>query len=420
MTNRPARWLLAASLLVGLGACGSDSDGGSEPPKGEGPKVTATEVGRALEVPITLTIGPEGGILDSGDGALRVEVPVGALDAEHLFSVQAISAHAHGKVGGAFRLGPENATFAAPIRLTFSFTPEQILGTDPELLRVASQNPAGFWELHEDVELNAGAGTVTIETNHFSDWSLVTGALLSPSSATTRVGGAVSLAVVVCERVPQGDLIAPLVAECRSSEVFRALVKNWSVNGTPGGSGTVGTIAVREDGSAVYSAPARAPEANPVAVSVEYISLQGERVTLVSNITVESGFCTPESPIEPCTFELAEFNGEPLPFEGLPRETWENPEVLTSGVLKLWDADGDGTGTWSLRYEWIEKRTSGDLVQFSQLAGDFTSESTSTLRFSVAGSDERFTGAISQGALELTGYPFYTTNTELSAKLTFR
>lgn len=420
MTNRIRRWLSPAILLPALVACGSGSDGGPDRTQGKGSKAVATEVGQPLEEPITQTIGPDGGSLESADGSLRIDVPAGALTAEQLVSIQPISAHAHGNVGGAFRIGPEGTTFTAPVRLTFSFAPEQVLGTSPELLRVASQNLSGFWEVHENIELDSGSGTVAIETSHFSDWSLVTGALLSPFSATVKAGETVPLTVVVCERVQPDDFLAPLLAECRSSEVYRALVKNWSVNGNPGGSGGAGTVSVLEDGSAVYSAPARAPEPNTVAVSAEYTSLQGEAVVLVSDVTVLDGMCTKANPFDPCRFELVDFNGEPLPFEDLPRQPWEDPEVLTSGVLNLWDSDGDGAGTWSMRHVWVDKRPSGDLKKFSQLAGDFTSEPSGKLHFTSLGGAEPFSGTLSQGSITLEGYPFATTNAELAARLTFR
>lgn len=426
--GRRVRTVLAAGVFVLLAACSSSSgdkpvqDPVEQPPPEQPPppqepiEPVATEVGEPIGDAVTQAIGPAGGTIESLDGALRIEVPAGALAAEQTLSIQAISNHAHGKIGGAYRLGPEEVAFANPVRLTFSFTPDQVLGTSPELLRVASQNGDRFWELHEELTLDADEGTVAIETTHFSDWSLVTGALLSPESATIKPGETVSLSVVICERVQPDDLLAPLVAECRPSEVISNLVKNWSVNGTPGGDGTVGTIAVQEDRTAVYTAPATAPQPSTVAVSAEYTTLDGALVLLISNIDVQSGLCTPPNLAEPCRFDLVEFNGEGLPYEGLPRDDWENPEIVTSGVLSLWDSDGDGAGTWSLRIVWVEERPSGNLEQFEQLAGDFTSQPNGTMNFTVIGG-ETFTGTIDRGTVTLTGYPFTTQNVSAPADL---
>jgi len=423
------RTIWAVALLLLLGACSSGSDSrrpmqdpiGQHPPVQKEPVAAlATAVGDPLAAAVTQSIGSAGGTIESADGTLRIDVPAGALATEQIFSVQLISNHAHGKISSAFRLRPEGTAFAGPVRLTFFFTPEQITGTAPQLLRVASQNSGGFWELHEELTLDADAGTVSIETNHFSDWSLVTGALLSPQSAIVKPTETVSFSVVVCERVQSDDQLAPLIAECRPSEVIRTLTRNWSVNGTPGGDGRVGTIAVQEDRSAVYTAPANAPQPNTVAASTEYTTLQSELVTLVANVRVESGLCMPPSPAEPCSFNLAEFNGQSLPYEGLPREPWENPETVNSGRLSLWDFDGDGVGTWSLRIVWSETRLSGNLEQFEQLAGDFTSEPSGQLRFTVQGSGTIFTGNLQQSTVTIEGYPFSTNNVSVAAGLTFR
>jgi hypothetical protein len=425
-----ARALCCASVLAILAGC----DGGSRsrdrepapappppPPVQEEPtRATATEVGTPLGPAVTRTISAAGGVVETVDGSLRIDIPAGALASEQVVSIQPVSNHAHGNVGGAYRLGPEDISFASPVRLTFRFTPEQVLGTAPQLLRVASQTRDGFWELHEAVTLDTDERTVSIDAAHFSDWSLVTGTLLSPQAATVRPSETVSLTVVVCERVADDDLLAPLVAECRTSEVFRNLVRNWSVNGTPGGDGNVGTVAVQEDRSALYTAPAVAPNANPVAVSAEYTTLEGGLVTLVSNIRVQSGLCTPPNAVEPCRFELVQFDGEGLPFTGLPRESWQNPETVVSGRLSIWDFDGDGSGTWSLRIVWVEARPSGDLEQFEQLAGDFVSDANGTLRFTILGSEASFTGRIQNDAVAIADYPFTTKNASVLAQLRFR
>jgi hypothetical protein len=427
------RTMLAAGWLLLVAGCGSSSNDGPRtqdnpppaqeeppPPAEEAPiEPVATEVGIPLGEAATQVIGPAGGVIESLDGTLRIEVPAGALATEQTFTIQPISNHAHGKIGGAFRLGPEGVSFASPARLTFHFTQEQILATAPQLLRVASQNSEGFWELHEALTLDADQGTVSVETTHFSDWSLVTGALLSPAEATVRPGETVSLSVVICERVQPEDLLTPLVAECRPSEVIGNLTRNWSVNGTPGGNGSVGTITVQEDRTALYTAPATAPQPSTVAVSTEYTTLEGELVMLIANIRVQSGLCTPANPYEPCFFDLVEFDGESLPYEGLPRDPWENPETVTSGRLSLQDADGDGDGTWMVRIVWSEARPSGNLEQFEQLAGDFISEPSGGLRFSLP-DGTTFTGSIHQDAVTIEGDPFTTKNATVSARLKFR
>ena len=428
-----ARAICVAGLLALLAGCGGSSSDDRPPPQNPPPvqepppaqppppaqHPVATAVGTALEDAVSKEIGPAGGVIESADGTVRIEVPAGALATQQTLTIQPITNHAHGKIGDAFRLGPENVTFAMPVRLTFHFTSEQVLGTAPQLLRIASQTSAGFWELHESLELDADEGTVSVSTQHFSDWSLVTGAQLSPQSATVKPGESVSLSVVVCERVMADDLLTPLVAECKPSTVIANLVRNWSVNGTPGGNTEVGSVSVQDDRSAIYTAPAGAPHPSSVAVSTEYGGLQGELVMLVANIRIQSGLCTPPSPGESCRFDLVELNGKALPYNDLPRESWENAESVTSGRLSLWDWDGDGAGTWSLRHVWVESKLSGDLEQFLQLAGDFTSDANGTLNFTVINGSP-FTGSITQNTVTIDGYPLSTKNVTLPVQMKFQ
>lgn len=412
---RALRLATAAAALVLLGACGgSGSD--DDPPVQQPANPAATTVGQVIGDAITASIGAAGGHVESADGALRIDVPAGAFATDQDVSIQSITNHAHGRIGGAFRLRPEGAGFAAPVKITFSFSPDDIAGTSARLLRIASQKQDGFWQVHEDVTLDEDEGTLSVETSHFSDWSLVTGAQLSPVSATVKPGESASLSVVVCERVQGPDQLAPLLAECQPSQVIRNLTRNWSVNGTPGGNATVGTIVVQEDRSAVYTAPAQAPQANPVAVSTEYTTLQREQVTLVSSIRIQAGLCTPANPGEPCYFDLVQFNGKPLPYEDLPRNDWENPEHVVSGRLSLRDSDNNGDGTWTLRVHWVERRLSGDLEQFEQLAGDFTSGDNGQLRFTVLRGSQ-FTGALDGTTVSIGGYPFSSQNTSLPVDL---
>jgi len=429
--NGTARMIWTGGLILMLAGCGgggggssSDDGGRNEPPpppvQRDPVTAVATEAGSPLDTAVTQAIGPAGGVLESADGTLRVEVPAGALIAEQTFSIQSISNNAHGKIGSAFRLGPEGVTFASPIRLTFNYTPDQVLGTAPQLLRVASQNRNGFWELHNAQQLDADEGTVSVNTTHFSDWSLVAGAQLSPESATVKPGETVALSVVVCAPVQTDDLLTTLLSECQPSTVIRNLVRNWSVNGVSGGDGHVGTVAVQDDRLAVYTAPASAPQSNPVAVSTEYTTLQGELVTLISNIRIQTGLCTPANPGEPCFFDLVQYNGRGLPSEELPREIWENPERITGGRLSLRDYDGNGEGTWALRHVWVEERTSGNLEQFVQAAGDFTSDASGRLNFTALGGEAAFTGSIQQGTVTIEGFPLSTQNVTVSAQLTFQ
>lgn len=406
------------ALLAACGDGGSQSEGGKPTPTTPA-KAVATDVGEPLEEPVTSRVGPEGGTLESEDGRLRIVVPEGTFAEEQTLSIQAVENRAHGKVGSAFRLGPEGATFAKKVRLEFYFSEENVLGTAPELLSVASQTKQGFWALHTDVSLDTDERTMAVEVDHFSDWSLVAGAQLSPSYKTIKPGDSVELEVVVCESVDAEEGLATLLTACRPSEVISKLVKNWSVNGNVGGSSETGTVTVKENKAGVYTAPAKAPAANPVAVSAEYTALDGARITLVANVLIQPGLCPGIELFEGCQFDLKAVNGSALPYKDLPREDWENQENVISGVLNLKDQDGNGEGTFSMRHVWVEERPSSELAQFIQIAGNFTSKSDGSISFELLGGGGSFTGTLMNGEMVLEGCPLSTKNASIEAQLTF-
>lgn len=411
----PRPGLIAAALLALLTACGGS--GGDDPPTQEPATATPTPVGEALGQAEIVTVGAAGGHFESADGSLSIDIPAGALAEDTVIRMQRITSHAHGAKGNGWRLGPEGVEFAQPVKLMFYYTSDDVLGTAPGLLRIASQNEQGFWELHENAQLDEDEAMLTVETRHFSDWSLLAGVQLHPAAATIKPGESQALQVMLCERVSR-DQLAPLVAECRPSQVVSQLTRNWSVNGRPGGDATNGTVTVQEDRRALYTAPAVAPTPPAVAVSTEYRGLQGESVVLVADILVQSGICTPPAMGLPCSFDLTEFNRKGLPYDELPRNDWENPESVISGRLTLMDFDGDGAGNWTLRIHWVEDRMAGPLEQFEQLGGEFTSGANGQLQFTVAGG-EPFSGRIEQGKVTITGYTFTTKNASVVAELKF-
>ncbi|WP_276955710.1 hypothetical protein [Allomeiothermus silvanus] len=272
--------LFVVSLVLLLAACG----GQPKPEPDQEPVPTA--VGAPVGSPVSKVIGASGGTLSSADGRLTVEVPAGAFAKDEAVGIQEIENHAHGRVGKAYRLTPEGVKFAKPVTLTFPYTDADIAGTAPELLGVAYQDEKGFWRAYKKVELNRENKTVSVETDHFSDWSMLAGAQLRPPSAEVQTGGSVNLQVAICEQVTSDDGLTSLAYGCEPSQLISRFVKNWSVNGAPGGNASVGMVAAGEGGAATYTAPAQVPSKNPVAVSAEYTNVHGNKFILISNVTV--------------------------------------------------------------------------------------------------------------------------------------
>ncbi len=170
---RRARATAAALALAVAAACGRTSQPVPAPvDPGTGLIPTSTAPGTPLAPPVSVTIPVSGGTLASADRGLRVTVPPGALAAPAALTITPIANTARGAVGGAFRLGPEGRTFAAPVTLTFKAPDTYPVGASIAGVGVEYQDRRGFWHRVEPVTRDAAAQTVSVTTDHFSDWAL--------------------------------------------------------------------------------------------------------------------------------------------------------------------------------------------------------------------------------------------------------
>ena len=294
--------LLALATLAGCGDSGGGPDGGGG---GTVPPPTRTPVGTTTGSPTSQNIGPAGGTLTAAGGAVSLTVPAGALAANTDISIQAVTPQAPGAIGSSWRLLPEGVQFSAPVTLTFRYDEEMMKGSAPEISWIAYQEGRGAWRYVDEITLEKGAGTLSVATTHFSDWTLVQGLQLRPPHAEVEPGGSVELEVKNCMTAVEGPLYA---YECvtfdfgdeddlpslpsRYNPQGTVDVSSWAVNGDAGGSGIYGLVFGAASpgtlGTAEYRAPSEAPEdRNPVAVSVDVRDGGNRRVaTLVANILV--------------------------------------------------------------------------------------------------------------------------------------
>ena len=246
----------------------------------------ATATGVPAGTASSATLGAAGGKLATPDGKLALTIPAGALAADTVITIQPLTNLAHGRIGAAYRLTPEGQTFLKPVTLAFAYTDADVVGSAPGALGAAFQTAAGYWQWAGPATVDTTAKTVSVTTGHFSAWSLVKGLQLLPASKNVKVNGTVPLAVVFC--FPQDDAdLAPLGYSCDTEGDLAPLaaVGEWSVNGTPGGGGAIGTVSGNGSG-AMYTAPAVEPSPNTVAVSARVTIGAKGTVLLVSNITI--------------------------------------------------------------------------------------------------------------------------------------
>lgn len=336
--NRLCAVLCAAMLLA---ACNSD-DGTPEPTSGMGVPSTPipapnpapnppppppatndktpqpTAVGTPIGQSVSKTIGTGGGELSSVDGAIAVVVPAGALARDETVSIQEITNEAHGAKGRAFRISPEGLNTPVPMTVRYRYNDETLAGTTLPSLAIAYQDAAHAWHVYTKPSVDANAKTLSIETRHFSDWSLISGIQIIPNTARVTIGQSLNLRVLVCESEPvdaDGELRVPMPDEliaCEASPLQSFAVSRWSVNSTEGGSATFGTVVAdpnRSSGQAAFTAPATKPTPNVVSVSARYASLDDPTSfqLLVANITIdeEAANCEAFKSIERFSAELS-------------------------------------------------------------------------------------------------------------------
>ncbi|MFZ5939926.1 MAG: hypothetical protein ACOYXB_05080 [Bacteroidota bacterium] len=246
-----------------------------------------TEKGDAVGTMSSAVIGPAGGTMSSGDQLITVTIPEGALSEETEISIQPITNNAPLGIANGFRLLPEGTVFSKPVTLTFSYTNDMLDGVPEDFLWIVTQADDGSWNALLKSEINKTTRTVTVETSHFSDWALgkFIDFTLVPSSYTLKKGESITLQLSGFSRDKQltedddlvplvpinsdGDDLVPLTPIPATEErLMDFRVKGWTLNGASAPVNNSGGKLTANGGMAVYTAPDKRPDINPVAVTV--------------------------------------------------------------------------------------------------------------------------------------------------------
>lgn len=344
----------AAPMPPGDDDAGRGADAGerTEPPP------EPTDRGTSKGAQVTQTIGPSGGTLTSGDGVLSIEFPPGALSEDTEIGIEPITNEAPLGQGDAYRLTPDGATFAQPVRLVFNYTAADHIGSSQQALALAFQDEDRLWRYFGVPELDEANGTVSAETTHFTDVSRVLGWQLVPFDAEVSAGGTLELELRWCEpeRLSDpdgGDDLSGLFSRCGPDEDVElprlVTVNGWAVNGNDGGS--LGDGAISGQGKrATYTAPLAPPMQNPVAVSCEFNRRRGTNLA-VANVLIGPGG-----------------------WQGEIRWTLMGEQMEASGgITTAWSANGEGVidvrpgpagrgevASASASYGYTEVETTGD------------------------------------------------------------
>jgi hypothetical protein len=120
-------------------------------------------------------IGMAGGNITTPSGSVVIAIPSGALDKDVAIKIETTTEVAPQGIGVVQKLSPDGTKFQKPVTLTFKYDEAELTQkkTYPELLRVATRETNGKWETLKKVKLDKVSKTISVETSHFSDWSVI-------------------------------------------------------------------------------------------------------------------------------------------------------------------------------------------------------------------------------------------------------
>ncbi len=126
-------------------------------------------------VPVEKTIGAAGGTISSDNNALTLTIAQGTLTQETAVKIEPIQETVPNGVGSVFRVTPDGQTFAKPVTLTLKYDDAALAQskTLPEFLRIATRKSGGNWETLSNIKLDKTNKTLSVETAHFSDWTVI-------------------------------------------------------------------------------------------------------------------------------------------------------------------------------------------------------------------------------------------------------
>jgi hypothetical protein len=121
----------------------------------------------------TKTISAQGGSVSTADNQVTVTLPAGAVSASTEVAIEKTSEVAPKGIGNVYRITPEGTTFGKPVTISFVYSEADAQKVNPALMAVAYQKQDGSWQKVPLVAFDEKTRTLTVQSNHFSLWSLI-------------------------------------------------------------------------------------------------------------------------------------------------------------------------------------------------------------------------------------------------------
>jgi hypothetical protein len=197
--------LISLSFLYTLYACKDDSVSPDQPE------------------PVEKTIGVEGGIVATADSTAIVDIEQNTLTQETLIKVEAISETVTNGIGSVYRMSPDGQTFAKPVSITLKYDDTALNNSSADFFRIATRKTGSEWEILTTATLDKMKRTLSVETSHFSDWTIVEtqGALNVTIGSLSYTNLPVKVVVVDSLKETQRTLVIATAADAQFNMIFQ-------------------------------------------------------------------------------------------------------------------------------------------------------------------------------------------------------
>jgi hypothetical protein len=147
--------------------------------------------------PVTISkeIDKMGGTLTGTDGIVNLIIPAGAVDANTTVSIKVSDevSPANG-IGKVYTLSPDGTQFTKPVKLSFQYSDEDALKKPSSTIAIAFKKGDNTWQLMPTLAVDETTHTITTETTHFSQWTLLeVPAIVSFTPTSGKVGTIVTI-----------------------------------------------------------------------------------------------------------------------------------------------------------------------------------------------------------------------------------
>jgi ZU5 domain len=148
----------------------SDFDANAETPTD--PTDAGADAAITEEVVASGMIGASGGMVASTDGAVKLEIPAGALASDTMITIVMAAAAPNGAIGAALEIGPSGLKFDQPVLLTLRVPEGSPISGKPESTTIGTA-VGDQWQPAAVVMTETSNGSVYALVNHFSIWAII-------------------------------------------------------------------------------------------------------------------------------------------------------------------------------------------------------------------------------------------------------